>query len=309
MPATILVVDDSDAARAAIRRPLEEAELDLRVVEAVDGAEALPLALAGDIDIVITDIIMPKLDGLELLRAIRKQLDADNLPIILVTSRADGETRAMSFEAGVNDYLSKPFSSIELVSRIQVQLRLLALQNELKRANERYRVLGAHDELTGLANRRNFFDASRREMARSRRHRFAMSVAILDVDRFREVNNRVGYLVGDAIITEMGVVLAKNLRSTDMLARLSGEKFAALLPQTDLGEARLTSDRLCEAVRAHTFPQQPGGMVTLSVGTATFPTNGIESVDELINAAEASLDRAKERGGDRVELWDAITES
>ncbi|MBN1962134.1 MAG: diguanylate cyclase [Deltaproteobacteria bacterium] len=308
MAATVLVVDDSEAARSTINRALTEAKLDLQVLEAGDGAEALPIAVSGDVDIIIADIIMPRLDGIELLRAVRKQYDPESLPVILVTSRADGETRTTSFESGVNDYLTKPFSTIELINRIQVQLRLLGLQTELRRANERYRVLGTHDDLTGLPNRRSFFDITRRELARSRRHQFSMSVSILDVDRFREVNNRVGYLIGDAIITELAVVLSKNLRSSDVLARLGGEKFAALLLQTDMSEARFTSERLCDAVRAHTFPHQQGGMVTLSVGTATFPNKDIESIDELINAAEASLDRAKERGGDRIELWDAISE-
>jgi diguanylate cyclase (GGDEF)-like protein len=291
-----------------MRRALEDAELDVRVLEAGDGAEALTIALSGEVDIVLSDVIMPKLDGLQLLRAIRQQRDAESLPVILITSRTDGETRHSSYDSGVNDYLTKPYAPIELVSRIQVQLRLRALQDELKRATERYRVLGAHDELTGLANRRHFFDVCRRELARSLRHRFSMSVAVLDIDAFREVNTRVGYLVGDAIISEMALVLAKNLRTTDVLARLGGEKFAVLLPQADLAEARLISARLCDAVRAHTFPHQQAGMVTLSVGTSTYPTAGIESIDELVNAAEASLDRAKERGGARVELWDAAGE-
>ena len=223
-------------------------------------------------------------------------------------ARTEPETRHTSYDAGVNDYLTKPFTPLELVSRIQVQLRMRALQDELKRATERYRVLGTHDELTGLANRRHFFDLCRRELARSRRHEFSMAVAVLDIDGFREVNTRVGYLVGDAIISEVALILGKNLRATDVLARLGGEKFAVLLPQTDLAEARLISDRLCEAVRAHTFPHQQAGTLTLSVGTSTYPTPGIESVDELVNAAESSLDRAKERGGARVELWDAAVE-
>lgn len=309
MAATVLLVDDSDAGRASMRRALEDAELDVTILEAQDGAQALGLALGGQVDVVLSDVVMPKLDGIQLLRAIRQQKEPEALPVILITSRSDEGTRAASYESGVSDYLTKPFLPLELVSRVQVQLRLLGLQSELKRATERFRVLGAHDELTGLANRRHFFDLCRRELARSRRHSFSMSLAVLDIDGFREVNTRVGYLVGDAIINDVSVLLSRHLRGTDVLARLGGEKFGVMLPQTDLALARGVAARLCEAVRAHTFPQQQSGVLSVSVGSATFPTVGIESVDDLINAAEASLDRAKERGGARVEVWDAAGET
>lgn len=302
MSSTVLVVDDSEAARTTIRRAIEDADLDVRVIEACDGAEALSLAMQGNIDIVLSDIVMPKLDGIGLLRAIRQKHTPEALPVILVTSHTDGDTRLQSFENGVNDYLTKPFSSAELVSRIQVQLRLRGLQDELKRASERYKVLGTHDELTGLANRRHFFDVCRRELARSRRHQFKMSVVVLDVDLFRQVNNRVGYLAGDAIINEMGMVLDRQLRSTDVLARLGGAKFSGLLPQTDVAEVRAIAGRLVHAVKTHSFPQHDSGEVTISVGAATYPNGPMETVDELVNAAESALDRAKSMGGSRVEL-------
>ncbi len=306
---TVLVVDDSEATRGSIRRILEEAELDLRVLEAADGAEALPLALSGEVDIVVSDIVMPRLDGIQLLRGIRQQRDADSLPVILVTSQVDSDVRSSSFEQGASDYLSKPFTAVELISRIQVQLRLRRLQDELRLASERYRVLGTHDELTGLANRRHFFDTCRKELARSRRHHSAMGVAIIDVDHFRGVNHRVGYLVGDAIITEVGLLITKTLRATDTLARLGGEKFAALLPRTDIHEVRLMAERLLAVACAHAFPGHRIGDLSLSVGAAVYPAGNIETIDELVNAAEASLDLAKGRGGCRAEVWDPTLDS
>ncbi len=302
----ILVVDDSDSARDLVRKALQSSGLDLEVVEAEDGAVALQKVLEGGIDIVLSDIVMPKLDGVELLRAIRKHHDADALPLILITSRTGDEVRTQSFEAGVNDYLCKPFSAIELVSRVQVQLRMRALQDELKQANERFRKLGARDELTGLANRRHFFELVHRELSRARRHLLPMSICVIDLDGFREVNNRVGYLIGDAIISETAVVLGRAARGDDVLARIGGEKLAALLPQTDAAEAQNLGEQLCEAVRTHVLPHPNAARVTISIGVATFPSHGVESVDELFNAAEASLDRAKERGGDRVELFEAV---
>lgn len=303
MASNILIVDDNESMRSLMRRILEESELEVHVHEACDGAEALPLALSGDIDIVVSDIVMPKLDGVQLLRSIRQQRDTDALPVILVTSQADHETRVISFEAGANDYLYKPFSAVELLSRIQVQLRLKTMQEELRRANERHRRLGTHDELTGLSNRRNLLDQCRRELARSRRHKFAMSLCVVDIDSFRKVNSRHGHLVGDAVIAEMAAVIERNLRTPDILSRVAGGKFMALLPQTDARQAHTVADRLRSAVFEHAFPGHEGGEVTLALGLATYPHGRLESVDELLNAAEASLDRAKVAGGNRVESW------
>ena len=304
MASNILVVDDNESMRVLMRRILEEADLDLRVREATDGAEALPIALSGEIDIVLSDIVMPNIDGIQLLRSIRQHHDTNSLPVILLTSQADHETRVLSFEAGASDYLYKPFSSPELISRIQVQLRLKAMQEELRTANDRFRRLGTHDELTGLSNRRHLLDQCRRELARSRRHKFAMTLCALDIDAFRQVNSRLGNLVGDAVIAEASAVLERTLRLPDILSRNTGGRFTALLPQTDARQARQVCERLRASVQEHTFPGHEPGAVTISIGCATYPQGRLESVDELINAAESSLDRAKGGGGNRAEAWD-----
>lgn len=303
MNPTVLVVDDSESLRSNTRRILEQSSLRLRVLEAEDGAQALPIALSGDIDMVVSDIVMPKLDGIQLLRGIRQQMSWDDLPVILVTSVSEEDTRNESFEAGANDYLSRPFSPEELLGRIRVQLRLRQLQEDLRRANERHRRLGSHDELTGLANRRHLLDLCRRELSRSRRHKLAMSVAVVDIDNFRKLSKAIGPLAGDAIITEMASVLGRNLRTADVLARVGPQKFAVMLPHTDAVQGRAAGERLRTAACNHPYPGHRPGQVTVCVGVATYPTGRLESVDELVNAAESSLERAKERGGDRVEAW------
>lgn len=300
---TVLVVDDSENMRTDTRRILEQSSLKLRVLEAEDGAQALPIALSGDVDMVLSDIVMPKLDGIQLLRGIRQQMSWDDLPVILVTSTSEEDTRNQSFEAGANDYLSRPFSPEELLGRIRVQLRLRQLQEDLRRANERHRRLGSHDELTGLANRRHLLDLCRRELSRSRRHKLAMSVAMVVIDDFGRLSRQNGPLVGDAVITEMAEVLGRCLRTADVLARVGPQKFAVMLPHTDAAQGRAAGERLRTAVQDHPFPSHRIGELTVCVGVATYPAGPLESVDELINAAEACLDRAKERGGNRVSAW------
>ena len=286
-----------------MREVLEGSELELDIREAANGEDALVQALTGEVDIVISDIVMPGLSGIELVRLIRQERDADTLPVVLVTAAGDDAVREESFTTGASDYLTKPFSSAELISRVQVQLRLKRLQLELRRANERLRKLGSYDELTGLANRRHLKDVLRRELARSRRYSFSMSVVALDLDRFRDVNRRLGPLIGDAILTEVSELLLQQLRTPDVVARTGGEKFAAVLPQTDAEQTALVCNRLCDAVRKYAFPGLEVGELTLAIGFATYPSGNLESVDELLSAAEASLERAKAAGGDRVQRW------
>ncbi|MEO1172762.1 MAG: diguanylate cyclase, partial [Myxococcota bacterium] len=213
------------------------------------------------------------------------------------------DIRNESFEAGANDYLSRPFSPEELLGRIRVQLRLRQLQEDLRRANERHRRLGSHDELTGLANRRHLLDLCRRELSRSRRHKLAMTVAVVDIDHFRSLSKSIGPLAGDAIITEMASVLGRNLRTADVLARVAPQKFAVMLPHTDGAQGRAAGERLRSAACNHPYPGHRPGDVTVCVGVATYPSGRLESVDELVNAAESSLERARDLGGDRVEVW------
>jgi diguanylate cyclase (GGDEF)-like protein len=299
----ILVVDDNDSVRSHIRAILEEAKLEVHITEAADGAEALPIALSGEVDIVLSDVVMPKLDGIQLLRSIRAHKDVETLPVILLTSQQDHDTRDVSFEAGANDYLYKPFSGPELISRIQVQLRLKLLQEELRHANERQRRLGTHDDLTGLSNRRHLLDQCRRELARSRRHSFHLAVCAFDIDNFRRINLERGHLVGDSVISEVGGIIERGLRIPDTLARLTGGRFMALLPQTDGAQALGVCERLRSSVLGYGIAGQPAGIVRLSIGLSTYPNGRLESVDELINAAEAGLERAKVMGGNRVEVW------
>ncbi len=304
MTARILVVDDSDSLRGAMRDMLEQADLDIAVVEACDGQQALPLALSGDVDMVLSDVVMPNLDGIALLRAIRKERDVTSLPVILVTAQTSNDAREQSFESGASDYVARPFSATELVSRIRVQLRLKSLQKELERAVERHRRLSTVDDLTGLANRRHFLDACQRELSRARRHRLAMTIVTLDIDRLRAINERVGHRAGDALIAEVANLIRRKLRSADVLARFAGGAFAILLPHTDADQARAAAERVREAVGSHGFPAQAAGDVTVSLGIATYPSGTLESIEELINAAQACLDRAKSGGGNSLRSHD-----
>jgi diguanylate cyclase (GGDEF)-like protein len=301
MSVTVLVVDDSEALRRQMRDALEKAQgLDARVVEATDGAEALPIALGGGVDVVVSEVIMPNLDGVGLLRGIRQHRDPDDLPVILLTTDVEGASPAEAFEVGVNDYLTRPFSPLELITRVRVQLRLKQLQRELRRASETRKKKGNVDDLTGVANRRGFLEACRRELSRSRRHRLSTSVCMIDIDDLHRVNTEAGHRAGDALLRDLADLIGRQLRMSDLLARFAGGKFAVVFPHTNAGQAHTVCRRIRDAIREHAFPALRQGSVTVSAGQATYPGGAIESVEELVNAVEACLDRAKADGGDRI---------
>ncbi len=303
MSATILVVDDSDNLRAAMRQALEAAELDATVLEAADGAEGLTRALAGGVDVVVSDVVMPNLDGIGMLRAIRAQHDELSLPVILVTSQAEPGVRDSGFEAGANDYLVRPFSPPELVLRVRVQLRLRALQGELNQAKERFRNQSGRDPLTGAGNRRGFLDGLGRELSRCRRHGGRLTIAMLDVCQLRRLNQRLGARATDALIAEVAEVVGRQLRSHDRLARYEGGHFALLLPESDRPQGRIVLERIVEILGGRVFAGLGVGELAIAAGLVVYPGGGLESVEALSNAAQACLDRAKALGAGTIIEW------
>ena len=302
---TVLIVDDSEVLRAQLAGILQGSDLGVKVLMAKDGQEALPVALEGGVDLVVADLMMPNMDGVSLLRAIRQLKDPESLPVILVTSQDEPGTRNLSFEQGVSDYLTRPFTPNELVARVKVQLRLLTLAKELSGALERFRELSTLDDLTGLPNRTYFLEECRRELARCRRHNLSMTIAALDVDHLRQANSRIGHRAADALLNDLAEAMRLELRAADTLAHFHGGKFAALLPHTDHDKGQAAADRLTRAVAGRAFHTLAVGAVTMSIGIATYPGQNMESIDELLNVAEANLDRAKANGGNRVEVPNA----
>lgn len=290
---SVLVVDDSETARAQLRRALEASDLPVRVMEASDGSEALPVAVAGEANMVISDIVMPRLDGVSLLRGIRQQWSREDLPVILLTSRDDIEQRTVSFESGANDYLTKPFSDIELVTRVQVQLRMRLLQDELNRANEAYQELERRDPLTGLSNRRRFLEQCSHELNLARTQGHALSVALFSLEA--QESPRLADSSSDVLVTETAQNIASALRQTDTLARVGETKFGVILPHTDAAAAASTCARIRDTLHARQPQLFADAKHQLCDGSATFYAGNIDTLEGLLNAAEASLQQARQQ--------------
>ncbi len=313
MPTRILVADDEDTLRRVVSEVLSD---DGHQVTAVgSGEEALEAFRESPANIVITDIVMKKLSGLDLLKEI-KLLDPDAI-VILMTSHASIETATSALRSGAYDFLIKPFEDLEVISavvnRAVDKVRLLSdnksLMQDLKRnaeelenLNRDLREMAIHDGLTGLHNYRFFRDALEVEVARAKRHDRIFSVIYMDVDNFKQYNDTHGHPAGDELLKTLAQILRKRSRASSICARYGGEEFVVLLPETDKDGALQYAEVIRRTVAEHPFPgreTQPLGFVSLSLGVAAFPTDG-DDTKALLGHADRALYRAKNEGRNRL---------
>jgi diguanylate cyclase (GGDEF)-like protein len=303
MSGNILIIDDSAAVRGQIVQTLRNAGIFDRYFEAQDGIEGFKTLVAVRVDLIICDLEMPRMDGFKFLSLLGSREHLRNIPVIMLTGREDQDLKIKGLEQGAVDYVTKPFDAGELVARIRVQQKIKALQDELRRSNEMLKELSNTDYLTHLYNRRFIMDALENEFQRTRRKGGHLSLIIADIDHFKRVNDIYGHQQGDVALVEVARVTKEKLRRYDIAARYGGEEFIFLLPEAAAEEAHVVAKRLREAVEGMTFVPPMGDMVlTISLGLATYPGKPMDSIDELVRAADAALYLAKERGRNRVEV-------
>jgi diguanylate cyclase (GGDEF)-like protein len=248
---------------------------------------------------------MPRIDGFKFLSMLKARADLQNIPVIILTGLNDRERKIKGLQLGANDYITKPFDNEEMVARVKVHLKLKKLQDELKRSNELLLELSNTDHLTGLFNRRYLMEALDREIHRSIRKGGDMSLIMLDIDHFKQVNDDYGHLQGDAALQVVALHLQKELRSYDCAARYGGEEFVAILPDSSLTEAISVAERIRVAVQNTSFIGTPATLrLTASLGVASFSHEQPPTVDGIIKLADDALYRAKANGRNRVEFHD-----
>lgn len=293
-PKTVLIVEDSAAQRALLRRSLEQANY--RVLEAASAQEAQDLALKTSPDAVLLGWDLPDSDGPEVLRRWKAHGELQWIPVLMLTSHTEPEKIHEALECGAVDFLRKPPDDIELHARIRSAVRVKALQDEL-------RFLASRDPLTGLLNRRALMERLNQELVRCRRYSHDLSVAIIDLDHFKAVNDAHGHDIGDLVLTQIAAYLQRGLREVDTVTRFGGEEFVALLPDTSLRRARDTLNRLRRNAAGESWGNVAHPVkLTFSAGLTCFvPALGDEP-DFLIKSADTALYQAKDMGRDRVEI-------
>lgn len=301
-PATggrILLADDDAITAGHLAEVLRRLGHEVEVV--AHGEAAVTRAGRGGLDVLLLDVLMPRINGLEACRVIKAMPGAGFLPVVLMSMRTDSASRVEGLRVGADDYLGKPIDERELGTRVAAMLRLKRLHDEVAAARARLEEISAHDELTGLYNFRHLGTRLAEEFKRSERHHDPLACLLLDIDGLRQWNEAQGRAFGDTIVREIGRALRAALRDIDVVARYGGDEFLVVLPSTHFAGALAAADRLFRDVQALGFVY-PGGTarVTVSIGVSLFPSRDVRGKDQLLRAAEASLLRSKRDGGDRI---------
>ena len=296
----ILVSEDDATTRAMLSALLKK--WGHSVVLTGDGEEAwLRLQQESAPRLLLLDWMMPKMDGLELCRRVRKAVNDEEpyIYIILLTAKASKENVVSGFEAGADDYIVKPFDEFELRARLKAGQRIIELQAELLDAKQELLRQALTDDLTGVMNRRAILSQRRRAMERSKRTGEALSVSLLDIDRFKSVNDTHGHPAGDVVLKECARRIKSVLRSYGVFGRFGGEEFMIIAP--DIEETPAAYERIRMAIEDGGIFLSNGSVnVTASQGVAI--RDGVAEMDEFISRADNALYKAKDAGRNCIEF-------
>lgn len=290
-PARILLVDDQPANLHTLSRALAS-EWELSV--ATSGAAALELAEQLVPDLILLDVMMPEVDGLQTLARLRATSWGRDMPVILITADARTETQVDGLELGAEDFITKPVVVPVVQARVRNLLERHRLRHELVRR-------ATTDELTGILNRRRFLERSQDEHRRLTRYADACGLLMLDVDHFKAINDRHGHAAGDEALRTIGAVLPSLLREQDLVGRIGGEEFALLLPHTDREGSLALAERIRRTIAQLPIRPDTGEDITLTVSIgSTQLTAADPDLETAMRRADAALYAAKAAGRDRV---------
>lgn len=296
----ILVAEDDESLRNLLVRYLTS--LGHTVDPAADGAAALEALGRARYDVVFTDVLMPGAGGLEVLRTAKAA--GHYTEVIFLTGTPDLSTAVQALREGdAFDYIVKPFPNVEILrATVERALERGALRREIDRLRRELERQATTDVLTGALNRRAFFELGEREFARALRHRVPLSLVMLDIDRFKELEDQFGHAAGDGAVTALAQVIRDQMRTEDVLGRYWADKFVCLLPETALLDAHTVAERIRWTLASDDLRIEGAVMpVRISAGVS-MRRDADGSLDTMVRRAERALRRSKETGGNRVTL-------
>jgi two-component system, cell cycle response regulator len=304
----VLIAEDEIISRRILQRAVEQCGYECRV--ASDGRDAWEQFQQAEVDVIISDWLMPGLDGVDLCQLVRQHAEAPYTYFILLTALDDKAHLLEGMRAGADDYLAKPFDYEELEARLLAGGRVIALHRQLAQQNARLAELNRAlaetartDPLTGLGNRRRLWEDLQNLHGQAERYEQLYAVALCDVDHFKAFNDRYGHPAGDEALRRVAQALAAACRSADRAYRYGGEEFLVVLPGQSRVGAAVAMNRMRQAVEALAIPHEgntPPGVLTLSVGIAAVEPSLRESAETLLATADAALYQAKGTGRNRV---------
>lgn len=290
---SVLLIDDSPDVHRLLRARLKQEELVL--VSAAGGEEGLKVAAGRSPSLVLLDLNMPEMDGFQVLRSLKNGAATKDIPVIVLSGLQSAQDKVTAFDLGAIDYITKPFDMSELRVRVRSALRMSRL---LALLAERAHV----DGLTGLWNRAHFDRRWSEEVAGCERNHRPLSLALIDIDHFKSVNDTYGHPAGDAVLHGLGRILKRECRTNDIPCRYGGEEFAVIMPDTAPRDATVLCERVRSALGDAVWPRHPERRVTCSVGLAGREAGATAAAASWLEAADRALYTSKRSGRDRLTI-------
>jgi diguanylate cyclase (GGDEF)-like protein len=312
----ILVVDDSVETLQILRAILFEHGYEVRTAK--NGTNALEAVSSEHPDLILLDIEMPGMKGYEVCQRLKADESTKDIPVLFISASDQVLNKVEAFSAGGGDYITKPFHVEEVLIRVDTHMALRSLVKTLEDTNtelnyeisrrhayeKQLEQLAIRDALTKAFNRRFFIDAAEKEIDRARRNGLPISLLMIDIDHFKQVNDDHGHLVGDQVLINLVKLCQSKIRDVDIFARYGGEEFVILMPNANCEAAIKTAERLRQAVfESFMATGRANVLITLSVGVACWDTVEEVNIDSLLEKADKALYRSKELGRNRVLAW------
>ena len=302
----ILIVDDAKDIQLLLDFDLTSAGYQ---VDCCDSGEQALLILADrQVDLVLLDMYMAGLSGLETLSAVKSDSNTNAVPVIMLSASSDVDEIVTALELGAEDYVVKPYTAKILLARIRTAIRL-------KEKTQQLEYLAKTDFLTNINNRGNFFELSGNALNLANRSEQPLTVAMFDIDFFKQVNDDYGHDMGDKVLVSFAQQLIQTFRDYDILGRIGGEEFAVCLPNTCINSAQTACERFRQEIEATSFPvindieksNQHNFKITVSIGLSSASIE-LTSIDELLKQADKALYYAKDHGRNKVVNINEISE-
>ncbi len=285
----ILIVDDTIANLDILEELLEE----YTVISSITGEDALEAVQEEHIDLILLDIMMPEMDGYEVCKRLKENQKTKNIPIIFITAKIDENSIEKAYDIGGSDYITKPFLSKELLAKVKKELKIQDMMKELQ-------LLASTDPMTKLYNRRYFISTSKKVISLAKREKYPVSIIMLDIDKFKNINDTYGHDVGDTVIISLAKELINSCRKSDVACRYGGEEFVILFPNTSQDGAKIVAENIRSSLENLSLDIQDKTIhFTASIGVSSLFDDEI-NIEKALKRADEALYKAKESGRNKV---------
>jgi diguanylate cyclase (GGDEF)-like protein len=285
---TVLIVDDTETNIDILLEILDD-KYDILV--SLDGKGALEILQEERVDLILLDIMMPEMDGYEVCKVLKSQEKTKDIPVIFITAKTDEDSIEKAYESGGMDYITKPFKPRELTIRVKTQIKLKDLMNNLE-------LLASYDAMTGIYNRRKFFELAEKQFQEVPENLYAI---MIDIDKFKDVNDKYGHSVGDKVIKAVTTIISQNMQETGIFGRIGGEEFAIVCHAESNEFIKECLEKMRLLISELEILSDDGEIVKCTISEG-FSINkpSVSSLDNLLKEADLALYEAKGSGRNKV---------